>query len=302
MALVIPIENLNRTKYTELYVKDRKRLATATGVNFINKNLIVVTNLVAMKMYLYQMDYDQSEWKLVNEIDTIFDGKPTITDLLDYNGKDLIITSNCDNGCQTIYKLENNNLVHFKDVCDQDSLDGFCHGIRFHPYYHGIICATIFKNCKINFIDHETNELRYQICYDVSYRPKDLALINKNKIIVLYTNSRIKQVQTEENFITRLVVYEIDLDKKEHRILLTYDVPNSHGDSIIYHNGTVFINNQIKDTIEVFGYKDNKLNKITDISGFSMPHGLSYEPASNLLAVTNYGNNTVSILKLTEIY
>jgi hypothetical protein len=35
-----------------------------------------------------------------------------------------------------------------------------------------------------------------------------------------------------------------------------------------------------------------------DLPGFSFPHGLDLLPASDLLAVTNYGNNTVMLTEL----
>ena len=209
--LTIKLEDLNRTAYKEYYVNGRKRLATATGCAFISPNHLVVTSLVGMKMYLYELDYTNSSHKLIQQLDTSYDSKPIINDLLDFDGKNRLITSNCDNGTQSIYKIENYDISFLKQITNKDSQGGFCHGVKFHPYFQNIICATIFRNCSINYIDINDDKLMYQINGDINFRPKDLAFIDKNKIIAFYTDSKARTREIQNEYIAKLVLYHVDL-------------------------------------------------------------------------------------------
>ena len=298
---IIKLEDLNRTEYKEYWVNNRKRLATATGCVFIDENHLVVTSLVGMKMYLFEIDFANSSYSVIQELDTIYDSKPTITDLLDYNGTDMLITSNCDNGTQTIYKIKDNHISFYKQITNTESLNGFCHGIKFHPFYNNLVCATIFRGCSIKYINIESespHQINYQINYDIGFRPKDLTFVDKDRIIVLYTNSKARTKEVQDLFIAKLILYEVNLVEKSHKPISEYTINNSHGDSILFHKGYVIVNNQIQDEINILKLDNDIFIEQDVLKGYNFPHGLAYEPKSNLLAVTNYLDNTISISKL----
>jgi len=298
--LNIILENLNQSNHVKLYVAKKERLATATSASFVNKNYLVVTNLVAMKMYLYFVDYSKKEYYVVDKIDTIHNKKLTLTDLLDFNGTDLLITSNCNNGTQTIYQIKNNKLAYVKDINTLESRDSFCHGVRFYPKHKDIICATIFKGSSVNFIDIKSNKLIYKIVYpNKKYRPKDLTF-NGDNIIVLYTDSDAKSKPTDKIYKSLLVYYHVELINKKHHIIVTHSIDKSHGDSILLHNNLIYVNKQLTDKINVFKLNNNTIKHKKDILGFNMPHGMCIDSENNLLAVTNYGDNTVKIIKLDD--
>ena len=296
----IKLENLNRSDTNELFIGDIKRLATATSVCFINKNYICVCHLVGMKMYLYKFDYDKKEYNLISTINTTYNGKLAITDLMDSNKKDLIITSNFRLGTQTIYKIINNKLYHYKDVQNMNKTAQFCHGVKFHPTNPYIIAYTGNKIFNVTFMDYSKNEILQQIDYIKTYAPKDIAFVDEKHLLVLYTNSQVLKKPTDITYRSRIVYYHIDLKHKIMKTLSTIDIPDSHGDNIIVHKNVIFINNQIKDEVIVFYLKENKLNKLTTLCGYDKPHGLDYDPIQNLLAVTNYGDNSIKLCKLSE--
>ncbi|QKF94726.1 lactonase 6-phosphogluconolactonase [Fadolivirus algeromassiliense] len=296
----IKLEDLNRSNKKELFIGDVKRLATATSVSFINKTYLCVAHLVGMKMYLYKFDYDKKEYNLISTINTTYNNKMTITDLMDSNKKDLIVLSNFSLGTQTIYKINNNKLYHLKDVMNCFDYEQYCHGVKFHPTNHYIIALTGNKVFNVTFYDYSVNKILHQIKYIDTYAPKDIAFIDENNILVLYTTSQVLKTPVDIKYRSRIVHFTIDLKNKRTKTNCTIDIPDSHGDSIIVHRSVIFINNQIKDEVLVFHMNNNKITKIATLQGYDKPHGLDYEPTQNLLAVSNYGDNTIKLTPLSE--
>lgn len=54
----------------------------------------------------------------------------------------------------------------------------------------------------------------------------------------------------------------------------------------------------MRDSVLVFTVTDDRLLLATEIGGYSFPHGVHFYAPSRLLAVTNYGINSIVIRKM----
>ncbi len=298
--LIIELENINRANIKELYVNNIKRLATATSVVFIDEKHLIIGSLAGMKLYIYQIDFNENNYQLLDEIDTVYKGEMVLTDLIDYDGNNLLAMSNFKCGTQTLYKIVNLKIEHYQDIKNFNKKREFCHGIKFYPYQKNIICTTNNKNYKIIFIDYVNNEILYKIEYNKEFNPKDICFIDENNMLAAYTTSKVLTNVTNKDYITRINLYKIDIQNKIHSLLYSYDIDNSHSDCIIYYKNFIFTGNQIKGEINILRLENNILYYHKILSGYNMPHGIAIEPKNNLLAVSNYGDNTVKITKLPE--
>lgn len=297
----IPLPDLNQSGLGELYTANVKRLATATSVVTIDSNHFCVANLVGQRLYLYEFDHTAKIYKMLDWIDTRFNKKLAITDLMDYDGKNLIAVSNLHAASQTIYKITNNKLSHYKDIPKTDPKNQNCHGIRFYPSSnHTIIVATYLINPNIAFINYKTNKVVYKITYNPLYLPKDIFFIDQNHMLAVYTSGRILGKSTKNKYESKVVLYKIDIVKKTHQEINTITVPDSHSDSIVYHRGIIFTVNQMRSQIVVIHLDNSQLKFLTTLDGYSKPHGVAVEPKNNLILVTNYGDNTVKIRGIPE--
>lgn len=299
ILLSIKLENLNRTNKKELYLNDRKRLATSTSANFINNDLIIIGSLVAMKLYLYKIDLVNETYNLMHEIDTTFKNEIVSTDLASHLDN-VVIVSNFYKGSQTIYKIIDNKITHFKDIKQNIFKHRqFCHGVNF--YNENIIMSTLIRiPYRIDFTDLEGN-LIYHIKCGSEFKPKDVCNIkeNKNRIIAFFTKSEIMEDITNMiEYSSRIKLFEIDLEKRNHKMINYIDIKNSHADCVRYYRGVIFLSNQLNDTIDILYLDNDKIKYVTKLNGFNMPHGFDIDINGELIAVSNYGDNTVKIKKI----
>lgn len=295
--LTIKLPSLNRSEYGPLYINNIKRLAQSTSVKFIDNNRLCTTHLVGMYMHLYEFDYNNKTSKLLDHIDTIYNNEICITDLIDYKDN-LLVTSNFDKGTQTIYKLENNKLSLYKYIPDFHNGQQYCHGVKFYNFRQNTICTSYNKIPMVLFIDYVTDEILYEINYLPNHRPKDISFINKNKMLIYYTTSNVIDKISQNSYKSQIVYVNIDIDNKSHTIIDTYDISNCHGDCIIFNNGVIFVNNQIGDNVMTYYIKDNKICFIESIEVFNKPHGIDVNYDKKIMAVTNYGDNTIKIIDI----
>jgi len=295
--LNISLSNLNRTHYGPLYIGTVKRLATATSVKFIDSTHLCTTHLVGMYLDLYEFDYDKKIFTLLDKIDTTYNNNLCITDLIDYND-DLILTSNFDKGTQTLYKIENNKLFLYKCLPVYCNKLQYCHGVKF--YNKNIICFTYNREFVISFVDYLHDRLLYQISYLPNFNPKDIAFINDTKMLIYYSTSNVIDKSDTRKFKSRIVYLDVNLENKTHNILDSFDIVDCHGDCIVVCNNIIFVNNQTGDCVYIFNLQNNKICLIDTLDGYDKPHGLDVNYDNQLIAVSNYGDNTIKLRKIPQ--
>ncbi|MGH8041254.1 MAG: hypothetical protein ACREPN_04320, partial [Rudaea sp.] len=97
------------------YVKDRPRNSGLTSLRFVGPERIVCCDFNERRMYLVELA--GSAIKVVDSIPTIIqDGTSVETDLLDYDGDKLLVTSNFYQGSQSFYELRGDQLSFVSEL------------------------------------------------------------------------------------------------------------------------------------------------------------------------------------------
>ncbi len=123
-----------------------------------------------------------------------------------------------------------------------------------------------------------------------------MCFFGDGRMIALYAKGAPKK-NAGTGYNSKLSLIAIDLDAKRHEVL---DEQRSLATRIAANIGaaSVYVSNTNKDSVTVYRVEDNRLIYDREIEGFDFPHGLDVLPDPDLLAVTNYGNNTIALRSL----
>jgi|GEM_PF-1237633 len=290
--MIIKLEDINNSVHGELYISTRKRLASATSVHFIDAKRMVVCNLVGKRMYLIHFDIAQGTHQIKSCIPTQYGGQDIVTDLIDFDGRESIVTSNCGSSSASLYRLTGDGLCFIKDVPINDPEAGFCHGVKFLPPGDQILCVTcVNKNRSVYFISIATGEILYRFS-DGEWKPKDICFIDESRMAVLYAHGR-PTAAAGEVYKSKVSLVRFNLSEQRHEVLDEIMTNECHMDCCRYSDGRIYANNQTRDSVLVFKLDGNRLSLEREIGGYLFPHGIDLLHDANLLAVTNYGDNTV---------
>lgn len=229
------------------------------------------------------------------------------TDLLDFNGKDLLLTSNMWQATQTLYKIEGHRIEYLKTVPRATAERKFCHGAAFHPTQHGIIGTANFDVSQVEIVDYEREKLLLLIPFPQGVKPKDLTWINDNHLMVAHTTSDVVDHATDHIPRSGLALYRIEADYQGYQLVAEEFIEDSHSDAVIFCDGLVFTGNQPSGEIHIYRLFQEgnapcvwRFTHVASLGGYPDPHGIAFHKDTGLLAVTNYGDNTVRICPVPD--
>jgi hypothetical protein len=292
-TIVIPLADENRTQHGALYVGPRRRLAGATGVKFVDQHRLLYASLVGKRLYLAHLDWEHGTYAVVAAVD-----EPFTTDLLDFDGNDLIVTSNCEARSVSFYRLVETEIRHTRDLPIRDPGAGHCHGARFVPGRPDLVCATCNSNGHlVYFLAAATGQVVYSFRHAAN--PKDVAFVDASRAVVLYTEGQITPEKTSP-YRSKAVLMRVDIDRRKHHVLSEV-VVDGHVDSCFYVGGKLYINDQSRDVIHRYTLVGDVLVPERKFSGYTLPHGVDALPTDDgtLLAVASYGSNDVNIQRVS---
>ncbi len=300
LLLTIKLEDSNPTDIKPYFTGDRMRLATANGVCFINEDTLIVGSVAGMSLYVFQVDYATKSYKLLQSLETKHKGKYCYAENFDFKNSKLVVSNATINSCN-MYTVENNLIRLEKNIpCIYPGFWNtyirkyhFVHGVRIVT--NSIIAYTAF-GVGVVFIDHKKNKFLLKINHHNGMQPKDVFIINKNSLLILSANSKLRQGSSEVKPISRLSYYRFNLETQTTEEIDYLIIPDSHTDVIGYFEGDIYINNLFQDTVMKFSIENEKLVSRSVLGGFSFPHGIGISPSGKKLAVTNYGSNSIDIL------
>ncbi|MFM2294138.1 MAG: hypothetical protein RLZZ350_551 [Verrucomicrobiota bacterium] len=288
--MVIKLEDFNPGNIQPLFIGTRARLSTATAVRFVDARRLLATSLVGRRLYLIEFDVASGQHKVLSAVDTQFAGRSMMTDLMDYDGREFVVTSDCGKCAVSLYRLADNELSFVKDFPIAPPDSAFCHGARFVPP-GDVICATFSTGFQIFFISKATGEIIYQFT-DGDWRPKDVNFISPTKMVVLFARAT-AAFAARDTYASKVSLITFDLAQKTHTIISELVTEDSHVDCCRYADGRVYVNNQMRDSLLILRVENDRLVFEQEHFGYDFPHGVDVLPAANLLAVTNYGSNSI---------
>jgi hypothetical protein len=292
-GLTIRLEDINNSPHGAYFIGGRKRLATCTSVKLLDFNRLVTCSLVGQRMYLIGFDVESGDYSIESCIPTRYRGRDICTDLLDYDGKSRLVTSNCEHGSISFYRVKHNSLEHEKDVDIPGDKTPFCHGVKFLPPEGRVICATTTsKRCQAYFISAESGDVIYEFG-DGNWKVKDVCSVDNDRLIVLYASGT-PTGGASAPYSSKISLVAYDLLAARHEVLHE-TVFAGHVDCCAYFDGRVLVSNQTTDSVTVFHVEAAELSYGFDSGGYDFPHGVDILPEAGLLAVTNYGSNSITL-------
>jgi len=296
-GMVIELEDVNRSEHGELYVGTRKRLASCTGVAFVDESRLLATSLVGKRMYLIRYDLATGDCEVEHEIATTFAGAEVTTDLLDFDGRDSILTSNCELNSMSRYRLDGAEIRFVEDVPIRDEAAGFCHGAAFSPSGE-ILCATCIGGGRNVFlISGASGEVLYRFAHD-DWVPRDTCFVSDERLVVVYSRGFPGAGPDELVRESKACLVGIDLSGGTHTFLGEALIPDCQAESCVHHEGRVFVTDQLSDSVVVCAIDGDAVTPTAELPGYNFPHGVDFLPELNLLAVTNYGDNSIALRPL----
>jgi hypothetical protein len=298
-SVVIKLEDINNSEHGELYVGTRKRLASCTGVRFLDRRRLLATSLVGKRMYLIGYDLDAGTHQVEACIPTQYAGQDVTTDLLDFDGYESIVTSNCDLDSVSLYRLAGERISHVQDLPLKDDEAEFCHGVKFVPGDNNTVCATCIKGDRgVYFVSTVTGDVLYKFS-DGEWIPRDACFLTGDRIVVVYSRGHPGSTpDAPELRESKASLVALDLAAGSHELLSDAIFPDCQAESCVHHAGTIYFSNQLRDTVAMCEVDGDTISPTNEISGFDFPHGVDLLPELNLLAVTNYGDNSIVLTRV----
>ena len=281
----IQLEDINRTGRGPLFINGRSRISTATSVRFLDNRTIVCASLVGQRLYLIDFDLTDNSFRVLDSLDTTFEGVLAETDLMDIDDQGNIVTSNFYRGSATLYCRSGGRINFVRDL--HLGLDCFVHGIRLLG--SGILAVTATKGPKgIHFFDLQNCQPLFHL--PLEFPTKDLCVLPGGNIAVIVAHGTPQRDQ-KSPYSSEIRLYELDIGRNYYRFVDSITLQQHHFDTLQYCDGKLLVIDQTYDRVLLINI--SPLGVAGAINGFNFPHGLAAK--YGLLAVTNYGSNSVSI-------
>ena len=227
----------------------------------------------------------------------IQDGTPVQTDLLDFNGDDLLVVTNFYQGSQSFYELRGDSLSFVSEM----KLTPFirCHGARFVPGYSDLLWVTYcgdMNKCNV-IIDYRRRRVLHVL--PMPEQMQDAAFVGSYALAPARTN----HIRREGPYAGAMyaTVYLFRLPENLHQSppqVIDIWRGNGHLDAMKEYGDQTYSANQYTDTVDIFGISAaERIEQRPSLGGFSMPHGLDIR-SDGLLGVTNYADNTLRFVNL----
>jgi len=288
-ALRIQLENLFRPEWSPLYVGDRPRFATATSVRLLDEQTLVCSSLLARKIYLIRFDLACGSYTVLDGVDTIYSGSPTQTDLCDIDalGHGYVITSNCESGGMSIYRVSRDKISHDRDLFT--GLSGnYCHGARFCG--PDVVAATALRDPRgVHFYDVQT--MRKLLYVSTDRLPKDVCFLPDNRAVVITTDGAPLPERSSARNVSELLLIEYDLARGTSVIVNRQMCEARQLDSVVLYEDRLYISDSHGGRILVVDTRT--LRQIYQIEGYDFPHGVDVR--HGMLAVACYGTNAIHV-------
>jgi len=294
-SMTIRLDAPNRSGDPEYYVAKRRRLATVTAVCFLDEHHLVASHLVGQRLFLVAFDFEARCYTIEDEIPTTFRGKPTITDLLDLDGRGRIATSNLHAFAGSLYQVRDGRLAHERDLPIRDGDEGNCHGIHFMPP-GDVICATCTRNGRyVYFLSAATGEILYRF-NDGAWMAKDAAFIDRERLLVVASDGGPTRA-SRSKYQSKATLIRVDLAARRHETISELVMPSCHVDGCVYADGRLYFTDGVADCVRVCRVTGDTISLERSLPDYDFPHGIDVLPSAGLMAVTNYGTSDIVITR-----
>ena len=281
------------------WIKDRPRNSGLTSVRFIGGERFVCCDFNEKRMYL--AEFAGSGVRILDETRTVIaDGTPVQTDLLDFNGEDMLAVSNFYQGTQSYFRIDGDSLT----FVEEQKLNGFhhCHGVRFVPGYPDLMWVSYCgpTNKCIVIVDWRNKRVLHTLAF--TEQVQDAAFVGP----YAFAPARTNHITRDGKYDGAIYVTMYLLRMPENLYAAPPQLVDvwrgaGHLDAMKEFGDVAYAANQYTDAVDVFGVSaEGRIELRESLRGFPMPHGLDVR-ADGLLGVTNYLDNTLRVVQLPRI-
>ncbi len=289
-SLQISLPDLRRPDWQALYVGDRARYATVGSVRLVDARTLVCCSLLARKIYLVRFDLAAGSHSVLDSADTVYAGSPTQTDLCDVNGRGSVVTSNCEGGNMSLYRIVGDTIRYDRDLLT--GLPGnFCHGARFCG--PNVVVATALRDPRgAHFFDVRTMEKRLYVRTD--RLAKDICFLPGNRAALITTDGAPLPQASSEVRISEIVAVEFDLARGTHIVVGRQTYAAGQLDSAAVYGDRLYAVDSHGGRVLVIDART--LRQLDQIGGYDFPHGVDVN--YGLMVVACYGTNAIHVKAL----
>lgn len=289
-SLQIALPDLRRPEWQALYVGERARYATATSVRLLDAQTLVCCSLLARKIYLIRFDLAAGSYAVLGSADTVYSGATTQTDLCDADDRGNVVTSNCEGGNMSLYRVEGDAIHHARDL-PMGMPGNFCHGVRLCGPF-AVAAAVLRPPRGVHVFDLQTMR---KLLYIETERPaKDVCFLPNSRVAIATTEGSPLPEKSQDRRTSEVLVVEFDLARSSHRLVNRQMYDAGQLDSIVAHKGRLFaVDSPGGRVLVIDAYT---LQQIDQFDDYTFPHGVDVN--HGLLAVACYGTNAIHVREL----
>lgn len=297
-------------------IGDRSRFSTCTGVAWFADNThLISANLLEDSLQIYQFYQGEhilrAKKKYSNNITKL--GWPeNLTISCDGT---LLAVSNSATGKICVYKINlDSNLLHPSPIAFVEAGDQGLHGIRFSPDGNYLAYVTYDGLGKIR-VFRVTTPIKGSSSFDLvesvdsafeDLAPKGIAFSHNMNYVAVCYSTKIRSGWAAPS--GKLAIFKFNaktgkIDQAPICEIGTDDGLNTPEDVLFFSdNSLLLVSNQGNDTITAHNFdqttgllSESRVILGSPQSGLNFPHGIAISPNGERLAVSNYGDDKVSI-------
>jgi hypothetical protein len=290
-SFVIGLPDLTGRALRPVYLDRRGRYATVTSVKLLDPETLVCASFLEKKLYLVRFDARRRTSKILDEIATSDRGVPVETDLADVDpSRTQIVLSNFHHGSFSHFRRFGDRLEHVQDL--SSGFDCKVHGVKFlsHDVFAGTLCS---EPSGVQFFSLAQG--RPTLTVEVPRKIQDVEFLGPSEMLVFAVHGAPRR-ERQTPYATDVVRVRFDLERGRSSIVETRTWSESHVDACVGHAGRLFLTDQRNHCVRVVD--PATLEVVETIGGFDFPHGIDI--GFGLLAVSNYGSNTIELRPLAE--
>ncbi|MEP6938223.1 MAG: hypothetical protein ABI846_00545 [Rudaea sp.] len=279
------------------WIKDKPRNSGLTSLRFIGGERFVCCDFNEKRMYL--AEFAGSGVRILDETRTLIaDGTPVQTDLLDFNGEDMLAVSNFYQGTQSYFRVSGDSLCFVEEQKPNDF--HHCHGVRFVPGYADLMWVSYCdpRHKCIAIVDWRNKRVLHTL--ELSEQVQDVAFVGPYAFVPARTNHITRDGNySGPMYVTMFLLRLPDnlYDAKPQLIDVWRGA--GHLDAIKEFGDLAYAANQYTNAVDVFEVgAGGRIQLRESLQGFPMPHGLDVR-GDGLLGVTNYLDNTLRVVQLS---
>lgn len=296
--LVVPIPTNNHSPFgSPFFVGNRARIAYCSTVRFIDNDHLIVCSLVGREMHLVRLDGTRHRAEIVATLATTNGTHSVSVDLVDFDGDRTLVAANCEYSSVSLYRVEGGAVAFERSIKVHAEELPYCHGVAFMPGRPGIVCAAVTTaGPRVQFIDTD-GTTAIDAFVQPGWRPKSITFVGP-LMLVVSMRSTIGDVPRSAVELSQVALVEIDEGGGTHRLLDAIEFAGSVMDGCHAHGTTVYVADQMMNTVRVLEVVEGRLQLHADLEGFSFPHDVGVSPDGEWMAVANYGGNQLRVRRV----